>query len=94
MNNCHVISSPLAGSWHPPAAKRNPREEFEQHHIPGAVFADVEAIKDNSNPLPIMLPPPEQLEQQFSQVGRLRTPYHLHGYNVLHAQCVLALPRD
>ncbi|KAL5474460.1 hypothetical protein EMCRGX_G026409 [Ephydatia muelleri] len=59
----------IDGSWHPPVAKRNARAEFEQHHIPEAVFADVEAIKDASNPLPIMFPPPEQLEQQFSQLG-------------------------
>ena len=56
------------GSWHPPAAKRNAQAEFEEHHIAGAVFVDLEAIKDQSNPLPIMFPGVDQLEQQFSQV--------------------------
>ena len=42
------------GSWH--LAGRNGREEYVAAHIPGAVFFDIDAIADTSNPLPHMLP--------------------------------------
>ena len=42
------------GSWH--LAGRNGREEHVAAHIPGAVFFDIDAIADTSNPLPHMLP--------------------------------------
>ncbi len=39
-----------------PHLKRDARAEFEQAHLPGAVFFDIEAISDHANPLPHMLP--------------------------------------
>lgn len=39
-----------------PHLKRDARAEFEQAHLPGAVFFDVEAISDHADPLPHMLP--------------------------------------
>ena len=46
----------LDGSWHMPQLKRDPRAEFAQAHIPGAVFFDIDAIADHSTDLPHMLP--------------------------------------
>jgi thiosulfate/3-mercaptopyruvate sulfurtransferase len=46
----------LDGSWHMPQLKRDPRREFADGHIPGAVFFDIDAIADTSLPLPHMLP--------------------------------------
>jgi len=39
-----------------PHLKRDAHAEFEQAHIPGAVFFDIDAIADHSIPLPHMLP--------------------------------------
>ena len=44
------------GSWHMPQLKRDPRAEFTQAHIPGAVFFDIDAIADHATSLPHMLP--------------------------------------
>jgi len=39
-----------------PHLKRDARAEFEQAHLPGAVFFDIDAIADRASPLPHMLP--------------------------------------
>ena len=46
----------IDGSWHLPGGGRDARQEYEATHIPGAVFFDIDAIADTSNPLPHMLP--------------------------------------
>jgi thiosulfate/3-mercaptopyruvate sulfurtransferase len=43
-------------SWHMPAAGRDPRAEFRQGHVPGAVFFDIDAVADRKTDLPHMLP--------------------------------------
>ena len=59
----------LDGSMHLPAAKRNARAEYEAEHIPGALFFDIDAISDKSNPLPHMLPAPVQFASQVKKMG-------------------------
>src|SRR5205823_6531923 len=49
----------LDGSWHLAITGRNARREYEAAHIPGAIFFDIDAIADTSNPLPHMLPTAE-----------------------------------
>jgi 3-mercaptopyruvate sulfurtransferase SseA len=39
-----------------PHLGRDARAEFEQAHLPGAVFFDIDAISDHADPLPHMLP--------------------------------------
>ena len=39
-----------------PMQGRDARQEYEQRHIPGAVFFDIDAIADKASPLPHMLP--------------------------------------
>ena len=39
-----------------PSSGRDPRAEFEQAHIPGAVFLDLEEFSDSDSPYPHMLP--------------------------------------
>jgi thiosulfate/3-mercaptopyruvate sulfurtransferase len=39
-----------------PHLGRDARAEFEQAHLPGAVFFDIDAIADHTTPLPHMLP--------------------------------------
>jgi thiosulfate/3-mercaptopyruvate sulfurtransferase len=57
------------GSWHLPAMKRDPRAEFLESHVPGAVFFDIDAIADTSVPLPHMLPSAEQFAQAVGALG-------------------------
>lgn len=57
------------GSWHMPQLKRDPRAEFVQAHIPGAVFFDIDEIADKSTALPHMLPPPAQFARQVGALG-------------------------
>ncbi|KAF9208211.1 hypothetical protein BGZ59_010744 [Podila verticillata] len=58
------------GSWHMPAAKRDPIKEFrEDGHIPGARYFDIESIKDKSSTLPHMMPSAAQFAQQVGELG-------------------------
>jgi thiosulfate/3-mercaptopyruvate sulfurtransferase len=56
-------------SFYLPAQKRDPKAEFAKQHIPGAVYFDIDEIADKSNPLPHMLPPPEQFAAQVGALG-------------------------
>jgi thiosulfate/3-mercaptopyruvate sulfurtransferase len=57
------------GSWHMPQLRRDPRAEFEQAHIPGAVFFDIDAIADRSTPLPHMLPDDAEFGRAVGALG-------------------------
>ncbi|BBU61028.1 sulfurtransferase [Methylosinus sp. C49] len=56
-------------SWHMPAAGRDPRAEFLDAHIPGAVFFDIDAIADHSTDLPHMLPDPVAFSSAARKLG-------------------------
>ncbi|MBZ0228697.1 MAG: 3-mercaptopyruvate sulfurtransferase [Bauldia sp.] len=57
------------GSWHLPGSGRDGRREYEAAHIPGAVFFDIDAVADTSNPLPHMLPTPEAFADAVGTLG-------------------------
>lgn len=59
----------LDGSWHLPAAKRNPRAEYEAEHVPGAIFFDIEDISDETSALPHMLPSPAKFASRVKSLG-------------------------
>ena len=52
-----------------PQLERDPRREFEEAHIPGAAFFDVDAIADRTTPLPHMLPGAAQFGRQVGELG-------------------------
>jgi len=56
-------------SFYLPEQKRDPRAEFASQHIPGAVYFDIDEIADKSNPLPHMLPSPQQFAEQARKLG-------------------------
>ena len=56
-------------SWYLPAAGRNPRAEYENAHIPGAMFFDIDAISDQSTDLPHMLPDPVAFASSMRKLG-------------------------
>jgi len=59
----------LDGTWHMPQLQRDPRREFEEAHIPGAVFFDIDGIADRASSLPHMLPGAAQFARQVGGLG-------------------------
>ncbi len=57
------------GSWYLPDAGRDPKTEYLEGHIPGAVFFDIDDIADTDNPLPHMLPRPEKFASRMRKMG-------------------------
>jgi thiosulfate/3-mercaptopyruvate sulfurtransferase len=57
------------GSWHMPQAKRDPAREFQDAHLPGAVFFDIDGIADTTSGLPHMLPSPEMFARAVGGLG-------------------------
>lgn len=56
-------------SWHMPATGRSARSEYEESHIPGAVFLDIDHVADRPNPLPHMLPTAEDFASAMEEMG-------------------------
>jgi len=56
-------------TWHMPQLQRNARREFEEGHIPGAVFFDIDEIADRATPLPHMLPTAAEFSRHVSALG-------------------------
>ncbi|MEQ9606440.1 MAG: 3-mercaptopyruvate sulfurtransferase, partial [Kiloniellaceae bacterium] len=56
-------------SYYLPGEGLDPRQEFEAQHIPGAVFFDIDAIKDPANDLPHMVPPPHIFSSKVRKLG-------------------------
>tara|TARA_Y100000588_G_C14258788_1_gene926671 strand:+ start:2507 stop:3361 length:855 start_codon:yes stop_codon:yes gene_type:complete len=59
----------MDASWYLPGEKRNPAAEFEKTHIEGAVFFDIDGVRDPDNPLPHMLPSPKCFAEHMSRLG-------------------------
>eukprot|EP00731_Ephydatia_muelleri_P011106 Em0005g1692a len=75
--------------WPP---KQKAQAELKQRYIAGAVFADIDAIRDQSNPLPLMFPGPDQFEQQIGQLGISNTD-HVIVYDNASDTGTLSAPR-
>lgn len=59
----------LDASWHLPAANRDPRQEFEARHIPGARFFDIDMLSDHDAASPHMLPSADAFAQGMEALG-------------------------
>ena len=59
----------LDASYYLANAKRDAEAEFVAGHVPGAQRFNIDAISDHSNPLPHMLPSPEQFARQVGALG-------------------------
>lgn len=57
------------GSWYLPTMKRDGRAEYHAAHVPGAVYFDVDEVKDINSTLPHMLPPPEVFALHMARLG-------------------------
>jgi thiosulfate/3-mercaptopyruvate sulfurtransferase len=56
-------------SWFMPDSGRNAAQDFEDGHIPTAVFMDLEELVDSNSSLPNMLPPPEKFASRMQSLG-------------------------
>jgi len=56
-------------SWYLPTMSRNGKMEYQDSHIPGAVFFDIDDIADTDIPLPHMLPSPEKFASRMRRLG-------------------------
>lgn len=56
-------------SVHLPTTGRDPRAEYEQAHIPGAVFLDIEEVSDRDHPAPHMLPSARDFGEAMAAMG-------------------------
>ncbi|XP_050107166.1 thiosulfate/3-mercaptopyruvate sulfurtransferase 1, mitochondrial-like isoform X3 [Malus sylvestris] len=59
----------LDASWYMPDEQRNPIQEYQVAHIPGALFFDVDGISDRNTKLPHMLPSEEAFAAAVSALG-------------------------
>ncbi|KAL2467034.1 Thiosulfate/3-mercaptopyruvate sulfurtransferase 1 [Abeliophyllum distichum] len=59
----------LDASWYMPDEQRNPLQEYQVAHIPGALFFDVDGISDRISNLPHMLPSEEAFAAAVSALG-------------------------
>ncbi|XP_077024843.1 3-mercaptopyruvate sulfurtransferase isoform X2 [Tamandua tetradactyla] len=72
-----ALRSPRAGqplqlldaSWYLPKLGRDARREFEERHIPGAAFFDIDQCSDRSSPYDHMLPPAAHFAEYAGRLG-------------------------
>jgi thiosulfate/3-mercaptopyruvate sulfurtransferase len=59
----------LDASWYLPPSDRNALEEYQEAHIPGARFFDIDEISDLRSDLPHMAPPIEKFMSRMRAMG-------------------------
>ncbi|RBP52848.1 3-mercaptopyruvate sulfurtransferase [Arenicella xantha] len=59
----------LDGSWYLPSAQRNTIAEYQQQHIPGAQFFDIDMVSDTQSELPHMLPSADIFSTHVGNLG-------------------------
>ena len=56
-------------TYHLPHTGREATSEYQAAHLPGAVFFDIDGIKDHANPLPHMVPSPTEFAEAMEALG-------------------------
>ncbi|KAM3864335.1 3-mercaptopyruvate sulfurtransferase [Diretmus argenteus] len=59
----------LDASWYLPKLKRDAKAEFEQRHIPGAAFFDIDECSDKNSAFDHMLPTPGHFARYVGDLG-------------------------
>lgn len=59
----------IDASWYLAPAGRNAWAEYDDAHIPGAVFFDIDEISDTSSTLPHMMPDPAKFASRVKALG-------------------------
>ncbi len=56
-------------SWHLPTENRDPKAEYLEAHIPGALFFDIDDLTDEKSQLPHMLPSTVKFASRMKKMG-------------------------
>ncbi|MDB5456110.1 MAG: sseA, partial [Caulobacter sp.] len=56
-------------SWFMPGTPRDPKVEYAEAHIPGAVFFDIDDISDETSDLPHMMPSAIKFASRVRKLG-------------------------
>ena len=56
-------------SWYLPTSGRDPKNEYDRGHIPGARFFDIDEISDLRSEMPHMVPPVEKFISRMRAMG-------------------------
>jgi thiosulfate/3-mercaptopyruvate sulfurtransferase len=56
-------------TWFLPTVPRDARKEYDEAHIPGAVFFDLDDVSDPASPLPHMLPDAARFSSRVRRLG-------------------------
>ena len=77
-------------SWHMPNSKRNPKKEFLDKHIPGAIFFDIEEHSNKDSPFPHMLSNSDYWTRMLWSFG-IKNTDHIVVYDCsdVHSSCRL-----
>ncbi|KAL6944926.1 hypothetical protein ACO0QE_002368 [Hanseniaspora vineae] len=68
VKNARVI--PVDSSWYMPNMKRDGKREFlDTERLPGAVYFDIDGVKDKTSPFPHMLPDLETFNFEMGKLG-------------------------
>ncbi|MFZ1108101.1 MAG: 3-mercaptopyruvate sulfurtransferase [Rhodomicrobium sp.] len=59
----------LDASWTMPSEPKRGRDLYNEAHIPGALFFDIDELSDAASPYPHMLPPPEKFASRMRKMG-------------------------
>lgn len=59
----------LDASWYMSDMNRNAKAEYDEAHIPGARFFDIDEISDHRSELPHMMPPTEKFMSRMRAMG-------------------------
>src|SRR3982751_2437120 len=59
----------VGATYYLPMQQKSARAEYDQRHIPGAIFFDVDEIADKSSDLPHMLPPADKFGSRMKKLG-------------------------
>ena len=75
-------------SWHLPDLHRNARSEFEDAHIPNAGFFDIDALSDQSSPLPHMMQKRDDFATSLGNLGiTADTPIVFYDNSQVRSSC-------
>ena len=70
----------IDASFYLPAARRDPKKEFYNCHIPGATFFDINEIADTNTDLPHMLPTADEFSKHAGSLG-ISNAHHVICYD-------------
>ena len=59
----------IDASWHLPTAGRDPKAEYLEEHIPGALYFDIDDLSDETSDLPHMLPSSVKFSSRMRKMG-------------------------